>query len=152
MRLWVLILLLCGLASAHTVDYQIDGKQAVVATVRLGEEPASYSEYELFAPDSPETPFQLGRSDALGRIAFVPDKPGLWRLKVSADSQHGLHGTEMEIKVDETMIAELDSRPLVSTHTRLVVGISLLFGVFGLVSLLRSRKSNSGSSGPAPKP
>ena len=108
MRLWVLILLLCGLASAHTVDYQIDGKQAVVATVRLGEEPASYSEYELFAPDSPETPFQLGRSDALGRIAFVPDKPGLWKLKVSADSQHGLHGTEMEIRVDEAMIAQIE--------------------------------------------
>ena len=141
MKVWLLILLLCGLASAHTVDYQIDGKQAVVTTVRLAEDPASYSEYELFAPDISETPFQLGRSDALGRITFVPNKPGLWRMKVSADSQHGLHGKEIEIKVDEQMIAEIDSRPLVSTHTRLVVGISLLFGLFGLVSLTRSKKS-----------
>jgi len=140
MRVWLLLLLLCGLASAHTVDYQIDGKQAVVVTVRLAEEPAGYSEYELFAPDSAEIPFQLGRSDALGRIAFVPDKPGLWRMKVSADSQHGLHGQEIEIKVDEKMVAQIDSRPLVSTHTRLVVGISLLFGLFGLISLFRSKK------------
>ena len=39
---------------------------------------------------------------------------------------------EIEIKVDEKMVAQIDSRPLVSTRTRLVVGISLLFGLFGL--------------------
>ena len=142
-RLLLWILLVSSPALAHTVDYQIDGKQSVVVTVRLAEDPASYSEYELFPPDSAETPFQLGRSDAHGRIVFVPDKPGLWRLKVSADSQHGLHGKEIEITVDEQMVAQLDTRPLVSTHTRLVVGVSILFGLFGLISLLRSKKSGS---------
>ena len=53
MRVWLLLLLLCGLASAHTVDYQIDGKQAVVVTVRLAEEPAGYSEYDLATTPAP---------------------------------------------------------------------------------------------------
>ncbi len=144
-RLFLILILLAGVGQAHTVDYQMDRETAVVVTVRLGEEVASYSEYELFPPSSSETPFQLGRTDAQGRLSFLPNETGVWRVKVSADSQHGLHGVEIEVQVDESMTAEIASRPLVARHTRLVVGISVLFGIFGLMSLLRSRRRSEAS-------
>lgn len=140
-QILMIALILCGVSLAHTVDYQVDRENAVVVTVRLGDEEASYSEYEIFPPSTSETPFQLGRTDAKGRLTFIPTEPGVWRVKVSADSQHGLHGAEIEVKVDEGMTTEIASRPLVARHTRLVVGISILFGLFGLMSLLKSKKS-----------
>lgn len=127
-------------AVAHTVDYQVDHTQAVVVTVRLGEEIASYSEYKIFPPDQTDPPFQLGRTDAQGRLAFLPDRLGTWTVLVEADSQHGLHGAKVEIQVDDKITASLATRPLVARHTRLVVGISLLIGIFGLTALWRSRR------------
>jgi nickel transport protein len=134
-------LLLCSLVSAHTVDHEVTQQQAVVVTVFLGDEQASYSEYEVFSPNSTE-PVQLGRTDAQGRVSFLPDAPGMWLVKVAADSQHGLHGVTVEIDVDKDKIVKNTSAPPIAKHTRLVVGVSLLFGLFGLVSLFRSRKSN----------
>lgn len=136
------VLLLAQVCLAHTVDCQIDRGTAVVITVRLGDDDASYSEYEVFAPSENETPFQLGRTDAKGRLAFLPSETGTWRVKVAADSQHGLHGKEMNVEVSPDMTVEISSRPMVAKHTRLVVGISILFGVFGLLSLFRSRSGS----------
>ena len=141
MRILTLLLLLTTALSAHTVDYQVDQKTAVIVTVRMGEEEASYSEYEVFSPKDQETPYQLGRTDAQGRVAFLPSEVGTWRIKVAADSQHGLHGADIEVKVEQDMTVQLSTRPLVAKHTRLVVGISVLFGLFGLFSLFRAKKS-----------
>lgn len=135
----VIFFILTGLAGAHTVDFKVDQKEAVVVTVFLGDEMASYSEYEVFSPDSPE-PTQLGRLDAQGRVSFLPDRPGVWQVKVAADSQHGLHGVTVEVQVDQHQVVQNTSAPPIAKHTRIVVGISLLFGIFGLLSLFRSRK------------
>lgn len=126
-------------ASAHVVDYDVARHEGVVVTTRMGGEEASYSEYEVFAPADQETPFQLGRTDALGRLIFLPNAPGTWVVKVKADSQHGVHGVVAEVDVDDQGVVKDISQPLVATHTRLLIGISLLIGIFGLISLARAR-------------
>jgi nickel transport protein len=139
LRSALLLLLLMSLPIvAHTVDYQVESKSAVVVTLRFGDKAAILSKYQVFAPSLDE-PVQIGRTDAQGRIAFLPTEPGLWRVKVSTDLEHGLHGTNVDIEVDQDMVVKSVSQPLVATHTRLVVGVSLLFGVFGLWSLIRHR-------------
>jgi nickel transport protein len=138
--LMVSISFLLGSAAAHTVDYQIDNQKVVVVTVRLAGEPARFAEFEVFEPGTRETPFQTGQTDARGKLSFVPTQAGTWIVKVAADSHHGLHGQEMKLEVTQDMIVKSDSRPLVATHTRLIVGISVLFGLFGLVSLTRARR------------
>ena len=112
-----------------------------MVTTHLGDEEASYAEYEVFAPDNKETPFQLGRSDARGRVVFVPDRAGSWVVKVKADSQHGVHGAEIKVEIDSKGVVTDFSKPLVATHTRLLIGVSLLFGLFGLVAMARSRQA-----------
>ena len=138
--------LLTAPAWAHTIDYQVDSAKALVITVRFSDdEPASFSEYEVLPPPKAGSqskeilPFQTGRSDQLGRVVFAPDRAGKWTIKVKADSQHGLHGKVVEVEVGTDMVVLNYNRPVVARSTRLLVGVSLLLGVFGLLSLFKRR-------------
>jgi nickel transport protein len=131
------LLLLTALGYAHSVDYQVDSARAVVVTARFGDEDvASYSPYEVFRPQE-KIAFQTGRTDQLGRVVFAPDKPGSWLVKVQAESTHGLHGISVPIEVGPEAVVVNYKRPLVATHTKLVVGVALLVGFFGFLSLFR---------------
>lgn len=143
MRSVALLFLCLSLAQAHTVDYQVDSAKAVVVTVNFGDdEAASYSEFELFAPGQSQ-PFQIGRSDALGRVVFAPHQKGRWTLKVKADSSHGLHGIAVDIEVDESQCVTSFSKPLVARYTRILVGAGLLLGIFGAISLWKRPTSKA---------
>lgn len=142
MKQFILLLLLALPVAAHTVEHKVERREAVVVTVYLGEELASYSEYEVMPPGGGE-PFQIGRTDAQGRVCFLPDKPGQWKVKVAADSQHGLHGVSVDVEVKPDMAVEDSSAPPIATHTRLIVGISILFGIFGLVTLARNARAKA---------
>lgn len=133
----VWLVLLSALGYCHSVDYQVDSVKAVVVTTRFADEDvASYSPFEVFRPQE-KIAFQTGRTDQLGRVVFAPDKPGTWLVKVQADSTHGLHGISVPIEVGADAVIVNYKRPLVATHTKLVVGVALLFGFFGLLSLMR---------------
>lgn len=140
-------------AWAHSVDYQVDAVNATAVTVRFSDdEPASYSEYELFPPNE-TVPFQSGRTDALGRVVFAPDRPGEWTVKVKADSAHGLHGVNIAVNVDEHGVIKSYTRPLVARYTKLLVGVGILLGVFGVASLLRRPgRGAPGAGGPPAGP
>ena len=133
----LLFLLLLAPAWAHSVDYQVDAVNATAVTVRFSdEEPASYSEYELFPPKeggaAPSIPFQTGRTDALGRVVFAPDRAGEWTVKVKADSAHGLHGVTMTVTVGDQGVVKSYTRPLVARYTKLFVGAGIRRELFGL--------------------
>lgn len=131
------LLLLTALGYAHSVDYQVDSAKAIVVTARFTDEDlASYSPFEIFRPGE-KIAFQTGRTDQLGRVVFAPDKPGSWLVKVQAESTHGLHGIVVPIEVGQDAVVVSYKRPLVATHTKLVVGVALLVGFFGLLSLFR---------------
>ena len=140
--------LFSALGYCHSVDYQVDSARAVVVATRFSDEDdvASYSPFEVFRPQE-KIAFQTGRTDQLGRVVFAPDKPGTWLVKVQADSTHGLHGISVPIEVGADAVIVNYKRPLVATHTKLVVGVALLFGFFGLLSLLRKtpQASSDGS-------
>lgn len=70
----------------------------------------------------------------------MPDRQGLWKIKVTGESAHGYHGTTVEVKVDKDMNLESFKKPLAATYTKLVTGISLIIGLFGIYSLIISRK------------
>lgn len=130
-----LLLLLTALSFGHSVDYQVDAVKAISVTARFSDEDlASYSPYEVFRPEE-KIAFQTGRTDQLGRVVFAPDKPGKWLVKVQAESTHGLHGISVPIDVGQDAVVVNYKRPLVATHTKLVVGVALLIGFFGLLSL-----------------
>ena len=50
--------------------------------------PPIFQPYRVHAPGS-DVAFQTGRSDELGRVSFVPDRAGEWRIVVSTEDGHG---------------------------------------------------------------
>lgn len=126
-------------AYSHTINYDVQQKGIAVRIFYSADDPASYSQYEVYGPGDSE-PHQTGRTDKNGFVAFVPDRPDIWKIKVLGESSHGFHGVTIEVKVDEALNLKSFSKPLVAIYTKLIIGVSLIFGIFGLYSLIRSRK------------
>jgi nickel transport protein len=129
-------------ANAHSIHYDVQQKGMAVRVYYSDKDPAAYSQYELYGPGDKE-PHQTGRSDNNGYIGFVPDRPGTWKLQIWGESSHGFHGVTTEIKVDQALNLESFSKPLVATYTKLVTGISIVFGLFGVYALWTSRRGTS---------
>jgi nickel transport protein len=129
-------------ALAHTVNYDVQQKGMAVRVFYSANDPASYSEYEVYGPGD-TLPHQTGRTDKNGFVAFVPERPGIWTIKVLGESSHGFHGVTTEVKVNEGLNLASFSKPLVATWTKLLTGISVIVGIFGIYAFIRSRKSGS---------
>jgi nickel transport protein len=134
-------LLLClwlpGRGDAHDLRHSIQEGAAV--TVKLffadGNE-FSFESYEVYRAGE-DVPFQVGRTDALGRIVFVPDRAGTWHVK--AFSEDG-HGADLSLTTGAQGAIESADRPLFERYSRLVVGVSIIFGIFGLFNLFARRR------------
>jgi len=128
----------------HSVNYHVEQKGIAVRAFYSAKDPSSYSQYEIYGPgDKEDLPHQTGRTDKNGFLSFVPDRAGTWRIKLWGESGHGYHGFTAEVKVDKELNLESFSKPLVAAHTKLITGLSLIFGIFGVYALWRSRKKPS---------
>lgn len=124
---------------SHTVNYEVQQKGMAARIFYSVKDAASYSEFELYGPGDKE-PYQIGRTDRNGFAAFVPDRPGMWKLKVIGESAHGFHGVTIDLKVDNAVNLESFNKPLVAKSTKMVTGLSLIIGIFGLFAFFISRK------------
>jgi len=133
-------LLGAGDSYGHSLNYQVDQKGIAVRAFYSEKDPASYSQYEIYGPgDREDLPHQTGRTDRNGFLSFVPDRAGTWKIKLWGESSHGFHGFTAEVKVDQGLNLESFSKPLVALHTKLITGLGLIFGLFGIYALWRSR-------------
>ena len=122
-----------GQALAHDLRHQIDEAAAVSVRFFFADgKDFSFESYEVYRAGD-EVPFQVGRTDLRGRVVFLPDRAGTWRIK--AFSEDG-HGADFSFSTGAKGSAPEGSRPFLERHSRLVVGVSVIFGLFGLVSLL----------------
>ena len=125
----------------HSINYQVLEKGIAVRAFYSEKDPSSYSQYEIWGPgDKEDLPHQTGRTDKNGFLAFVPDRAGTWKIRLWGESSHGYHGFTTEVKVDKELNLESFSKPLLATHTKLITGLSVIFGIFGIYAFLRSRK------------
>ena len=138
----LLTLLLCGLlpgrALAHDLHYSVEQGPAVCVKLHFGGgEEFSFETYEIYRTGE-EIPFQVGRTDVKGRLVFLPDRPGTWRVK--AFSEDG-HGVDISVTTDAKGGVEGATEPPLDRHARIIVGVALIFGIFGLISLFVRRRS-----------
>lgn len=136
-------LLLAGLslagpsAMAHGLDYQVGQATAVVVQLHDGDgTPLAFQAYEIY-PDGSNRPSQVGQSDAVGRVAFLPDRAGKWRVRVVAE--HG-HGLDFSLDTDAAATVTVVERPFLERHARILIGVALILGLFGVASLFLRRK------------
>jgi nickel transport protein len=126
---------------AHTVNYDVQQKSvAAIKVFYTAEDPASYAGFEVYAPDGGELPYQIGRTDKNGFVSFIPNQQGTWRVKVLGESTHGYHGVTVEVKVDKDLNLESFKKPLIAQYTKLVTGISLIIGLFGIYAMVAARR------------
>ncbi|MEW6067959.1 MAG: hypothetical protein AB1610_06685 [Nitrospirota bacterium] len=126
-------------AIAHSIHYHVENKGISIRVFYSADDPASYSAYEIFGPGD-TIPHQKGRTDKNGFLSFLPDRKGKWIVKVYGESDHGFHGTQVEVMVDENLFMESFKKPLVATHIKIFVGAGLILGITGILTLLKARK------------
>lgn len=140
-RLAAAWLLLAAAAQAHEVHQRIETREAVVIALTYANgQPFAYEKYAL-TPVGQETPQQVGNTDALGRIAFVPDSIEKWRLQTTSADGHGIN---QEITVPTTGKHAPAAREARETAPRWLLagfGLSLIFGLFGLWQLFMRKKA-----------
>jgi nickel transport protein len=136
--LWLgFLLAFAANGEAHDLQYTTISATALVVTLVYPDgSPFSYESFEVY-PLGNEIPFQVGRTDARGRLAFLPPGPG--RYQVRAMSQDG-HGLVFEVEADAAGLLVVADRPLYERYQRLFVGLGLLLGLFGLLMLFYRRK------------
>lgn len=148
-KVWLFILVVIfiypGSLYAHGVVYEIKNDKAVIIKVGYDDgEPMIYAKVKIFPPADRKTEYQNGRTDKNGCFSFLPDQSGEWKITVSDGMGHGVNRT---IKVEEAMEIENISVGLPRWY-KLIVGISVLWGLGGLVFFLMARKEAATSTRP----
>jgi nickel transport protein len=129
--------LFAGTLPAHSLNFSAQPGSAVIVELRYADgNPFSYESAEVYRP-AETVPFLASRTDANGRLAFVPDRAGDWRVRAFSEDGHG---------GDFTVAATPDDRsPAPSTGLGaaggLTVGLAVIFGLFGLWSVFMRRKA-----------
>lgn len=132
----VVFLITFGLLYAHDLQHEIqkEGRCIVVSFFFPDGNRFSYEEYEVYKEGS-NTPFQVGRTDALGRVAFCPNERGVWWVKtVSADG----HGTKVRVYFEEEGVEE-KREGFFERYKRLFAGLGWLLGIFALLEIYLRR-------------
>jgi nickel transport protein len=88
-------------AGAHEVLHELrpGGAVALRAYEASGEATADAT-YQVWSPADAKRPWQQGRTDRDGWLAFVPAAPGVWRVKVVDRTGHGF-----DLKLDSAALA-----------------------------------------------
>jgi nickel transport protein len=132
-------------ARAHGVDKSISRDEAVVVELAHDDgEAFSFERYEIFR-EGEETPYQSGLTDAHGRIVFLPDRRGSWRVRAFSEDGHGVDFTFDAGDPDEAgggaAVRQVGSSDRI---LRVAVGVLLILCGFLLVGYLRAGKRTPG--------
>ena len=136
---WLVCVGLPGVVQAHDLQHRVGRGEAVVIDFFFGDgRPLLFESYEIY-PASGQTPVQVGRTDRRGRLSFVPEGTGRWRVKLFTEDGHG---ADFSFETDAQGEVASGGEGPAQRLPRWVVGVSILFGLFGLISLfVRGRSS-----------
>ncbi len=127
-------------ARAHGVRTVIDRAEAITVTVTTDDgQPMAFADCRV-SPPGDAFPFLAGKTDLHGRVTFVPDRAGVWSVRV--DSPDG-HGAVIDVPVGDDLVTAPGAAGRAAGGSRartLVTGVAVVFGVFGLLSLFLRRR------------
>lgn len=137
-------LLIASPASAHEVLHDIERGRAIAVKAFFADgEPLPYVEYAVFSPADARIPYQKGRTDRSGYVAFVPDVPGAWHVHVADASGHG-------VDVDVAVTSPMPScEPSVASAgirswafaLRPLLGVLVVAAIFGTLLVIYRKRT-----------
>lgn len=132
----LLMTLITSTCWAHgTRCVRLDGALGVQAEYDNGE-PIANADVSVFKPGNDETPWLNGMTDDKGRFFFVPDSEGSWTVRVQ-DAQGHSALNSFDVGPRPARLGKED--PARQKTLMLILGLAIIFGVFGIFSLLRRR-------------
>jgi len=124
---------------AHDLQYSVGGGQTVVIrTFYVDNSPFTFEGYEIYR-DGEKLPYQVGRTDSQGRIAFLPDRADTWRIKATSEDGHGL---DFKLSTDAAATLSGTEKPFFERYARIAVGVAVILGLFGFLNLYLKRKKS----------
>ncbi len=125
-------------AQAHDLQYTVVGGQAVVIKLFYADNtPFTFEGYEIYRKGE-KLPYQVGRTDKQGRIAFLPDGAAQWQIKAISEDGHGL---DFKLSTDAAAALSGSEKPLFERYSRIFIGVAFILGLFGALSLYLKGKS-----------
>ena len=135
-------------ATAHEVLHEVQRGRAVALRAWFPDgEPLAYVQAEVYSPADPRIAHWKGRTDRNGWLAFVPDVPGRWRVRVIDATGHGLD-TAVDVAPPAAgagapgPAASPDPGTTVAFVLRPVIGVVLIGAIFGSLYLYRRRRTS----------
>jgi len=144
----IALLALPAATRAHEVLHEVQRGRAVAVHAWFPDgENLAYVQAEVISPADGKIPYWKGRTDRNGWLAFVPDVPGSWRIRIIDSTGHGLD-TTVEVPASGTSGsapggaagAEPSRVASLAFALRPVLGVALIAAIFGLL-FLRGRRS-----------
>jgi nickel transport protein len=133
-----------GPARAHEVLHVVERGRAIALRATYADgEPLAYAQYEVFSPADPRLPHQKGRTDRAGWLAFVPDAPGAWRVKVADATGHGVDATVDADAAPSRAAPTASQLPAAAFVLRPLVGLAAIGALFAALVLWRRRGAGS---------
>jgi len=128
-------------ARAHETLHEVRRGEAIAVKAYFADgEVLAYTAYEVYSPADPRIPWQKGRTDRAGWLAFVPDVSGKWRVKVIDDTGHGLE-VEVDAAPGAAAPASAGAAPSgLAFVLRPLLGLAVIGAVFAALYLARRRK------------
>lgn len=134
------ILLAAPAARAHEVLHQVERGRAVAVKAYFADgEVLAYTQYEVYSPADPKIPYQKGRTDRSGWLAFVPDAPGRWRVKVVDPTGHGL---DLEVDAAPPFGTGPGQASPLALVLRPLAGLAAIGAVFAVLFAVYRRKGH----------
>ena len=135
-----------GAALAHGVGYRVSSEKAITLEFYYSTgETMAYLEARTYSPLDERNAFQSGWTDEFGRVSFVPDSEGEWRVVVKDGEGHMANAAVPVTSEflsgggeDSLSVAAQSSLPQgAELFFRAALGVSVLFNIAALV---RTRK------------
>ncbi|MFH1756119.1 MAG: hypothetical protein ABIA59_10510 [Candidatus Latescibacterota bacterium] len=147
----IILMLLYGTAGAHGLRHSVTEGPAVIIEITYSNGAPFFNQvYEIYRPHDSAV-FQRGRTDPMGRIAFVPDSSGTWRIKAFSEGGHGLDisieagrsvapAETVAVPVNTNYANLAEQKAPVDRRQRVLMVLALIFGVFGVISIMIRKK------------
>lgn len=143
------LLLLCAprKAAAHELLHEVERGKAIAVKASFSDgEVLAHATAEIYSPADLTLAHQTGRTDKNGWVAFVPDVPGKWRIKIIDAPGHGL---DFAVDVDglQASLARPGSSagavPSAAFVLRPLVGLVAIGAIFGMLFYFWRKKESA---------
>lgn len=145
------------LAHGVNVETSFQGKAVVLRSSFSPTQPLPDAVVTIYSPADAENSWQTGRTDKTGHFAFLPDTEGDWifvvddqkghmkrtTISVSSELLAGEQPAEEISAAAETAISPPSKPSGLSKTNRVIIGLSLIFGLTGIFYGFKARQNQN---------